>query len=361
MRSIAGRLNRIFDNAKVDSILLTNTTVKDSYFTYLTGLYASGFESSILIAERKRATLITTVLEYDVAKKACPKEIRVVAATSRDKTLELLKSSLGRKTVGINGNFLSINLYKRIKRIGKPKKLVDASPALSLARQIKDKEEIECMRKANRIALKAFSGIQKYLKEGVTEKKTAEMFEDLMKQHGADGPSFPTIVCFGETAAVPHHVPGGKRLEKNSFVLIDAGALYKGYCSDVTRTYIFKPDKKSEKYQRMLDMYNTVKEAQELALKSIRPGVKCEVPYNRAKTHIDKAHKGIYKGRFIHGLGHQIGIDVHDVGPNLTLNSKDKIKEGMVFSDEPGIYIEGFGGVRIEDDVLVTKKGGVFL
>ncbi len=182
-----------------------------------------------------------------------------------------------------------------------------------------------------------------------------------MAKYGADAPSFPTIVCFGKNAAVPHHVPGNVKLERNSFVLIDAGARYMGYCSDVTRTYIFKPAKKSQKYRRMLDMYNTVKEAQEIALRSIKPGIRCEVPYNKAKGHIDKAHGGIYKGRFIHGLGHQIGIDVHDVGPNLTLNSKERILENMVFSDEPGIYIEGFGGVRIEDDVLVTKDGGRFI
>ncbi|HUC39152.1 MAG TPA: Xaa-Pro peptidase family protein [Candidatus Acidoferrum sp.] len=361
MKSIAARLQRIFKSTDVDVILLTNTTVKDSYFTYLTGLYESAFESSILLVERRKATLITTVLEYDVAKRVCPKEIKVVAAQLREKTFEMLSKHIKGKKVGINGAFLSYNLYNRIKKEYKPRELIDVNAALASARQIKDREEIELMRKANKIVMKAFAGIQSHLKEGVTEKQTAEMFNDIMKRNGADAPSFPTIVCFGETAAVPHHVPGDVRLSKNSFVLIDAGALYKGYCSDVTRTYIFKPDKSSAKYKRMIDMYNTVKQAQELALKYIKPGIKCEVPYNKAKELIDTAHNGIYKGRFIHGLGHQIGIDVHDVGPNLTLNSKKKIEEGMVFSDEPGIYVDGFGGVRIEDDVLVTNKGGKFI
>lgn len=361
MNSIAVRLERIFRNTKASRILLTNTTLKDSYFTYLTGLYESGFESSILILERKKALLITTVLEYDVAKRLCPKEIKVVAATARNKTMELLEDQLAGKVLGINGTFLPVNLYKRIKKVGKPKRMIDASEALAKARQIKDWPEVELIGIANNIVKKAFSKIEGHFRIGITEKELAKKFNSLMRDYGADDPSFETIVCFGKNAAVPHHVPGKTKLEKNSFVLIDAGARYMGYCSDVTRTFIFEPDRKSEKYKRMLDMYNTVKEAQALALKSIKPGVRCNVPHNKAMDYINKAHNGIYNGKFIHGLGHSLGIDVHDVGPNLAPGSKEKIQENMVFSDEPGIYIEGFGGVRIEDDVLVTKSGGRFI
>lgn len=361
MMSIAPRLERIFSNTDAERILLMNTTQKDSYFTYLTGLYAGSFESSILIAHRKKAELITTVLEYDVAKRMCPKEIDVIAAESRSKTMELLKGRLMGKAVGINGTFLPVNLYRSIRKTGKPKRMTDVSKALASARQIKDWPEVELIGIANNIVKKAFSKITGNFRVGMTEKELASEFESLMKKYGADEPSFETIVCFGANSAVPHHVPGRTKLEPNSFVLIDAGARYLGYCSDVTRTFIFKPDMKSDKYRRMLEMYNTVKEAQEIALKSIRPGVRCEVPHNKAMEYINKAHNGIYKGRFIHGLGHSLGIDVHDVGPNLSPGYKEKIQENMVFSDEPGIYIEGFGGVRIEDDVLVTKSGGKFL
>ena len=214
---------------------------------------------------------------------------------------------------------------------------------------------------SNRIVLKAFAGIQKYLKVGIMETQIAEVFDELMKKHGADGPSFPTIVCFGANAAIPHHVPESTRLTKNCFVLIDAGALYKGYCSDVTRTFIFKPDKRSEKYRRMLDMYNTVKGAQALALKSIKPGVKCEDPHLLAMNFINSAFNGRYKDKFIHGLGHPIGLEVHDLGPSLRPGEKKVIRANMVVSDEPGIYVSGFGGVRIEDDVIVGKNGGRFI
>ncbi len=361
MMSIASRLERIFDGTDAERILLMNTTQKDSHFVYLTGLYAGSFESSILVAERKKATLITTILEYDVARRMCPKEVKVIAAESRSKTMELLKRKLAGNVVGINGTFLPVNLYKRIRKIGKPKRMVDASGALAKARQVKEWPEVELIGIANNIVKKAFSKIEDRFRVGITEKELAAEFNSLMRWFGADDPSFETIVCFGKNSAVPHHVPGRTKLEENSFVLIDAGARYMGYCSDVTRTFIFKPDKKSDKYRRMLDMYNTVKEAQEIALKSIRPGVRCEVPHNNAMEYINKAHNGIYKGKFIHGLGHSLGIDVHDVGPNLSPGYKEKIQENMVFSDEPGIYVEGFGGVRIEDDVLVTKSGGKFL
>ncbi len=361
MNSIAARLDRIFGNAAFDKLLLINTTQKDSYFTYLTGLYAGSFESSILIADRKKALLITTVLEYDVAKRSCPKEIRVVAAHSRGKTMELLKDQLRNKTVGVNGAFIPINLYRRIRKLGKPKRMVDAGKALAGARQIKDWPEVELIGIANNIVKKAFSKIEGSLRVGITEREVAKEFDSMMREYGADAPSFDTIVCFGRNAAVPHHVPGKAKLEEHSFVLIDAGARYAGYCSDVTRTFIFKPDRKSDKYKRMIDMYDTVKEAQQIALKSIKPGIRCEVPHNKAMEYINKAHNGIYKGMFIHGLGHSLGIDVHDVGPNLSPGYKEKIQENMVFSDEPGIYIDGFGGVRIEDDVLVTKSGGKFL
>ena len=361
MKSIASRLEKIFKNTAADCILITNTTVEDSYFKYLTGLYEGGFENSILVAERKGAQLITTVLEYDVAKRACPKEIKVVAAPSREKTMGAIRGRFAGKTLGINGAFLPYILYNKIKEVGTPKRIVDVGAALASARQIKDWPEIELIGIANNIVKKAFSKITEKFHEGITEKGLAKEFDAMMAEFGAEAPSFPTIVCFGKNAAVPHHVPGNTKLESNSFVLIDAGARYMGYCSDVTRTYIFKPAKKSQKYRRMLAMYNTVKEAQALALKSIKPGVMCEVPYNSAKSYIDRAHGGIYKGKFIHGLGHQIGIDVHDVGPNLTANSKEKIEENMVFSNEPGIYISGFGGVRIEDDVLVTKGGGRYI
>ena len=168
---------------------------------------------------------------------------------------------------------------------------------------------------------------------------------------------FPTIICFGANAAMPHHMPDDTKLGANEFVLIDCGSRYRNYCSDVTRTFIYKPDRKIAKYKKMLDMYNVVAQAQRIGMSEVMAGAQGKAAHLAAQDCIDKASKGVYKGTFIHSLGHPIGVEVHDVGVGLYPSEKDKLREGMVVSVEPGIYIPGFGGVRIEDDVLVTKKG----
>ncbi|MEM0149752.1 MAG: aminopeptidase P family protein [Candidatus Micrarchaeaceae archaeon] len=358
MRSIALRLSKIFEGANVERIAIINTNIIDSNFLYVSGFTSGIFEDSALILNRKSATLITSQLEYGTALLQKPAEMQVVMAKSRKDFGAALRKHLNKRTVGINGGFLPYSYVKLIRK-SKPKSIIDVSSALGSARLVKDSNEIALMRKANAIAKKAFAQIPAFFREGVTEKQLAAHFDYLMMRNGADGPSFPTIVSFGRNAALPHHMPDDTALKGNSILLIDAGAKYNNYCSDLTRTFIFKPQKDSRKYAKIMDMYRTVKKAQELALHEIKPGAKAYMPHVAAENYINAASNGIYKGRFIHSVGHSIGIDVHD-GFGLSSGYKFKLKPGMVFSDEPGIYIEGFGGVRIEDDVLVTEKGAEF-
>ncbi len=361
MVSVSKRLDKVFSASKKARVaLLINTANTDPNFSYLTG-FTGTFEGSLLIALPKKEILLVSPLEYGVAKKMKPKEMQIVLMESRKKIEATLKKYLKGKTVGINGSFMPFRLYKRLKKLSGAKRLVDISEAFYSARNIKDESEIAMIRGANSIIKRALRKIPKYFKDGVTEREIATKLNELAIEFGGDGPSFPTIVCFGANSAIPHYVPADARLEPNSFVLIDCGTKYGNYCSDVTRTFIYKPKKKSEKYRKMMDMYKTVKEAQLLALKSVKPGVKGSVPHNIAAEHIDKAFNGRYKGKFIHTLGHAIGIEVHDPGTGFFPSETDKLREGMVISDEPGIYVNGFGGVRIEDDVLVTKKGAKIL
>lgn len=360
MKSASAKLKRVFDGAKVDAILIANTGVADSSFLYLTGFTGGLFESTYLIAYPNKMVLIVNRLEYEIAKRSRPKEMKIVKFSTGKELLKYLKKYLRGKKIGINGQFLPYSEYNAIKKRTKPAKMIDVSENLNNARTVKGPDEVHNIVVANKIVKAAQMEILKDLKVGITEKEVATRFDYIMMLHGATGPSFSTIVCFGENAAIPHHAPDETKLKPNSFVLIDAGAKYNNYCSDVTRTTIFKPDKKSEKYKRMIEMYKTVKEAQTLAFRAIKPGVDGSKIHKIALDHINTARNGIYKGKFIHALGHSIGIDVHDEGAGLWPGTCI-LKENMVLSDEPGIYVVGFGGVRIEDDLLITKKGARFL
>jgi Xaa-Pro dipeptidase len=364
MRSVKGRLEKVFSNTKADAILLMNTKVEDSNFLYLTGFVGGMFEGTIMIVARDKLVLFESPLEYEIAKAQRPKEMIVVKVESFEDVKKGMTSYLSKKVVGINESFIPYSSYGKMKKYSGANRLVDVSRAFNAARSIKDKEEMDNIRTANSITKRSLLEIRKHMKEGITEKKLAAEFDYIMRKNGADELAFGSIISFGKNTALPHHAPDNTRLERNSFVLFDVGAKHKNYCADVSRTFIFKPDRKTEKYRRMADMCKTVKEAQAIALKSIIPGADASKPHIDADKYINGAGHGIYKGKsfgLIHSLGHSIGIDVHDGRIGLAPGMHFKLKEGMVFSDEPGIYVVGFGGVRIEDDVLVTKEGGVLI
>ncbi len=355
------RIRKVFKGTKADVIFLMNTDVQDSNFTYLAGFTSGVFEYNTLIATRKGLILPVSSLEYEIAKGQRPKNMRIIKIERTKQMEALLKKYLKSKVVGINESFLPYRYYKRLRRTVKPKLIIDVSSNFADARSIKDNNEIKRIIIANKIARSALYEAKKSLKAGMTEKEVAGRIEYLMMSKGADKASFSTIVAFDRNSALPHHSPGSTKLSRNSIVLIDMGAKYSNYCSDITRTFLFMPEKKSKKYLKFAEMYRIVYNAQKLATGMIKEGVKGSDVHNAAANLINSAANGKYKGKFIHSLGHSVGIDVHDYGPGLSPGSKDSLKEGMVVSNEPGIYVVGFGGVRIEDDILVTKKGAAVL
>lgn len=364
MHSTANRVKKVFKNADVDVIVLMNSDKEDSNFLYLTGFSSGVFEDQLLIISKKRMILPVSGLEYEIAKESAPKNMHVIRVDERKQINEILIQSLKNKTVGINGSFLPYRYFKYIKKTGKPKKIIDITNAFYSARSIKEPSEISNIRKANKIAKISLEMLKKELVLGYTEKQVAGRLEYLMRENDADGPAFTTIVSFDKNAALPHHTPDNTKLKPNSIVLIDFGAKYNNYCSDITRTFMFKEDRKSAKYKTFVEMHKIVKEAQIAAFKLIKEGAIGGNVNETAAACIEKAQNGKYKESSfnnIHSLGHAIGIDVHDQGPGLYRNGKDTLKANMVVSDEPGIYIIGFGGVRIEDDIVVTKKGAIML
>lgn len=360
-KTLKNRLGTLFRrNRRLEKVVIMNTGTVDPNFLYMTGFTSGLFEYSYLILDKGGALLITSPLEYETAMAQAVDLIEVVQANSADEMKAFLMKAVSGKIIGINGSFMPYQVYERLKEKYKPKEMLDVSEALEACRLVKDKEEIEHIRKATGITKWAMMLIQKEFKEGMTELELANKFDSMSASLGSEGPSFKTIVCFGKNAALPHHSPDSTKLKYGDIILIDAGAKASNYCSDVTRSFIFGGDGKVEDEDKKEDMLKTVKDAQVKAIRSIKPGLKGKDIDKVARDYIEEAHDGEYKGKFIHSLGHSLGIEVHD-GAGFSPGAEQVLKEGMVITAEPGIYINGFGGIRIEDDVLITKDGALVL
>jgi len=227
-------------------------------------------------------------------------------------------------------------------------KLRPTSGVVERLRLIKDEAEVACIRRAARISASGLKYIHHLLLEGAQEREIAIELELFFSLNGAEKAAFPTIVAFGRHSSMPHHRNSRYRLKPGNPILIDFGARFEGYNSDLTRTATLHTIP-----HRFKEIYQIVLEAQLKAIEKIRPGAKL--------CRIDEAARGCIAGfgygkNFRHGLGHGLGLEVHE-GPILKQGSPDYCRKGMVFTVEPGIYLPGWGGVRIEDDVLVTVKG----
>ena len=276
-----------------------------------------------------------------------------------DKIFENLSKKI--KKIGIEENDLSVAEYKKIRKHFKTVNLKE----LSNLRTIKGEDEILKIEKACKLGDEAFDFILKKLKLGVSEKQIAFELEFFIKRNGADI-SFPPIVAFGKNSSIPHHQTSDKRLKTKSIVLLDFGVKLGNYCSDMTRTIFF--GKADDKFKKI---YNTVLASQQKAIESLKSSMvngqwsidarnadSSEVDSIRASDIDLVTRNHIVKQGYPtipHSLGHGIGIEVHEP-PYLSPTSKVGLKPGMVFSIEPGIYIPNFGGVRIEDLVLIREN-----
>jgi Xaa-Pro aminopeptidase len=321
----------------------------DSSLYYLTGYSFGLFEGSILVAERNGTiSLITSPLEEPIARAFAPKNMKIYVETKNKAINSRLRKIAGNKTgmVGVNSPELSYKSFLQIKSVLKQSTFADVSGAFESARLIKDASEIDRIQEACNIASKAYKKIPSVLKAGMSEGSLASEIAYEMQRLGGSGVSFDTIVAFGKNGAQPHYSAGTGKLRSNQFVLCDYGTRYQMYCSDITRTLVF--GKASEKQKRM---YEVVKTALEIGTDLCTPENSGDVIHKRVAKIIDSTE---FKGRFIHSTGHSLGLNVHD-GPGLSIRNKKKLLPGMVLTVEPGIYVPGFGGVRIEDDVLITK------
>ncbi len=258
-------------------------------------------------------------------------------------------ASLMRKTdvIGVDKNWPAKFLLPFME-CGLAKKYVNASFIIDSLRQIKTNEEQALMKKASEVNDKAMDKLIPYLKNGLTEEELGEVLLKIYKDNGASGFSFEPIIAFGDNGADPHHVNDKSRGKKGDCVVIDIGCVLDGYCSDMTRTVFL-----GEVSDEAKEIYEIVREANLRGIAAVRPGVRfCDIDA-AARDYI--AQKG-YGEYFTHRLGHSIGIQTHEWGDVSSAN-EEKVKAGMIFSIEPGIYKPGAAGVRIEDLVLVTEDG----
>lgn len=237
----------------------------------------------------------------------------------------------------------TVKEFEEYKSFGFPVK--DCSEKFEKLRSVKTESELINIEKACAIAEKAYYAAIKSIKVGMTETELKEKIENLMVSFGAEGASFETIVAFGANAAVPHHETGNSVLTENVPVLVDTGCKVNGYCSDLTRTAFF--GKPTEKF---LKCYNAVLKANELAVENIRAGMTTDKADSIAREYLNENGLG---GYFTHSLGHGVGLEIHEF-PALSPRKSDELKDGTVFTIEPGVYIDGEFGVRIEDTVVLS-------
>lgn len=347
---MATREGRIFGALRkdADAIVILNAVEPsiDLSFFYATGIKSGLFEGCAAIVWKDGVEVVVSELEGTSARQA---GVRTTIFKSQKERDELMKKKLrGLARIGINSEAVTHASYRLIRKWSSGSKLVDVSKAIADARMIKDRQEIEAIKGAARIASRTADEIPDLVGEGQRETEAAAEINYCMMKLGAAEPSFSTNASFGVATAEPHYVPGSKRLKRGQLALFDFGASYARYVSDVTRTYVCGRPSKRQK-----EMYEVVLEAQLAAIDAIEDGAKGKNVDAAARAVIDRSK---FKGRFIHGTGHGLGLSVHDPGL-MSPHRKLVLREGMVMTVEPGVYVKGFGGVRIEDDILVTRKG----
>jgi Xaa-Pro dipeptidase len=263
--------------------------------------------------------------------------------------MELAKRSIGEgAVVAVEKDHLSVARAEQLRQIIPRIELYPIDGYLNELRVLKDEAEIATLQEAAKLADEAVEVGVNSLGPGVTEMEVVAQIELAMKKKGVQAMSFATTVLFGEKSALPHGIPGLRPLKKGELVLIDLGVIVDGYCSDITRTVAY-----GQIDEKQREIYQTVLKAETEAIQACKPGVRLGDLDLTARRVIDEAGYGEY---FTHRLGHGLGIDVHEF-PSIHQANDQVLQEGMVFTIEPGIYLPGVGGVRIEDDVVITKDG----
>lgn len=338
------KLNQAIRKAGLPALLVTNPT----NVTYLTGFTG---EDSYLLAGPNHLMMFSDSRFETQLKNECP-AVPAAIRTSRNTMSEFLATEIAQHSIarmGIESSSLTVAVYQNLVDKLKSTELVSQPGLVEELRQVKDADEIEELRVAIKQAQQGYAIMKSLLLPDMTEQQAAHELEHGMRRFGARKAAFEPIIAVGDHSALPHYRAGSRYFNESAFVLCDWGAVSpKGYHSDLTR--VWATGKVPPKLHKI---YGVVLNAQQAAIAAIRPGVTGREVDAVARKVIEQAGFG---KNFGHGLGHGIGLDIHE-GPRLSPISNDELKPGMVVTVEPGIYLPGIGGVRIEDDILVTRDG----
>lgn len=337
------RVRRLVKKNGWDAFLVSDE-VNVGYLTGFTG------DSSYLLITPQLDVMVSDSRYTTQLQEECG-EISMEIRDSSTTTIELLGRTIGRLKIGslaVESHRLTKQGYDQLNGLLPQVDLVDSTGVVEDFRAIKDAYEVAEIRRSIDLAQRTFRVIRESLRGDQTEAEIAHDLEHQIRLFGGDGCAFAPIVGVGPRAALPHAVKTGRRIDQSPFVLIDWGAKAGRYMSDLTRVLVTgKPPKK------LKTIYDIVLEAQQRAIRKIAPGVTFAELDREARGYIESAG---YGSRFGHGLGHGIGLQIHE-NPFLSAKSSQVLKPGMVLTIEPGIYLPGWGGVRIEDDLLVTRDG----
>lgn len=338
------RIREEFKNNSIDAIILSSSHNK----YYLANLFSS---SGYIVITRKKQYIIVDFRYYEEMKNN--NELYTIIMMTKQKSFFTIINSIIKeeeiKSIGFEGSEVSYDFYKELeKKLSVDLKAID----LSKLRKFKDEEEVKDIQKACEIGDKAFEHIIKFIKPGISEKEVENEIVRFIKSQGGEKESFDIIVASGYRGALPHGRASDKVIKNGEMVTMDFGVKYNKYSSDITRTIAV-----GECPKELVSVYEIVKKAGDEALKAVKAGITAGKLDSVARKVIEIAGYGEFFG---HNLGHGLGILVHEY-PSIAPNSNEVLLEGMIITIEPGIYIPNLGGVRIEEDVLITKDCGIRL
>ncbi len=332
------RINQLMEYVQADAVLLTSA--ENIY--YFSGF--TGGEGAVFVDKNRH--ILFTDSRYTLQAAAQAPGFTII--DTAEKSLSAFLNGEEAKIIGFEEDFVTFQSYLGLKNAASHIHWLPVAQQIDAVRMIKDEAELSHIRHAAKLADDAFSYILTQISPGKTEREIALLLEFYMRENGADGLSFETIAASGKRSAMPHGVATNKVIELNDFLTLDFGCKVHGYCSDMTRTLVVGKANDKQKH-----IYETVLAAQNAALSELCAGVPANVVDSVARNLIKDAGYGKYFG---HGLGHSLGLKVHEK-PSLSPKCDDILLPNELMTVEPGIYIDDFGGVRIEDLVIIKEDG----